>query len=197
MPITVFNPKRARLINQLVKSGIARPYNIDKKPPKQGGIYVVQPAPVEDDKAVLEYLQRIYEDENHALYFDEAYELGPRNRGFRRLLTQGRELNIPMMYCTQRPVNCDLYALSEADYWATFHLRNPDDIDRVRDYSPDYDPSRLGKFQCHWYDVASDQGVDLSPAPSVPAILSLYTGRALRDNSINPIEDASRRRVLL
>ncbi len=197
MPVTIFDFKRAKLIGAVAKAGGARVIDINKKPPKSPGLYVVRPAPVEDDQAVLDYLRHIYENTDHALYFDEAYELGNRNRGFRRLLTQGRELEIPMMYCTQRPVNCDLYSLSEADYWALFHLRNPDDIQRVRDYAPDYNPNNLGKYQCHWYDVASDQGVDLKPAPGVPSILSLFSGRPLTGEQINQNPEAVRRRSML
>lgn len=191
MPITIFDFKRAKLIGAIHKAGAARVIDIARKPPKSPGLYIVRPAPVEDDQAVLDYLRQIYEDTGHALYFDEAYELGNRNRGFRRLLTQGRELEIPMMYCTQRPVNCDLYSLSEADYWAVFHLRNPDDINRVRDYVPDYDPSTLGKYQCHWYDVGSDQGVNLNPAPAVSSILALYTGRPAIGEGINQVQRRS------
>lgn len=197
MPGTIFDFKRAKLIQQLIKAGVAQKISIDRKPPKSPGLYVVQPAPVEDDVAVLDYLRRIYENTGHFLYFDEAYELGKQNRGFRRLLTQGRELEIPMMYCTQRPVNCDLYSLSEADYIAAFHLRNPDDVLRVRAYAPDYTPSSLGKYQCHWYDVGSDEGVNLRPAPSVSSILSIYTGRTQAQPQGTPAEEPSRRRLML
>lgn len=197
MPITVFDPKRSKLVKRLLDAKVMQRISIDKNPPKHPGLYVVQPQPVTDDQAVLDYLQRIYEQERHATYFDEILDLGNRNKGFRRLLTQGRELKIPMMYCTQRPYNCDAYSLSEAEYIAAFKLRNPDDIDRVSKYSPDYSPSELGNYQCHWYDVGSDEGVNLRPAPNVAAIISLYTGRAQAQDPEQPGEEPSRRRLML
>lgn len=197
MPITLFDPKRSKLIRKLIDAKVAQRISIDKRPPKTTGLYVVQPQPVADDQAVLDYLQRVYEQEKHATYFDEILDLGNRNRGFRRLLTQGRELKIPMLYCTQRPYNCDAYSLSEAEYIAAFALRNPDDIDRVSKYSPEYDPSELGKYQCHWYDVGSDEGVNLRPAPSVQSIMSLYTGRSVQPQTQEALEDQSRRRSML
>lgn len=197
MPGTIFDFKRSKLIGQIIKAGAARRISIGSKPPKAPGLYVVQPEPVADDEAVLEYLRRIYENTGHFLYFDEIMDLGKQNRGFRRLLTQGRELEIPMMYCTQRPVNCDLYSLSEADYIAVFHLRNPDDVLRVSKYAPDYVPSELGKYQCHWYDVGSDEGVNLRPAPGVQSILSLYTGRAPVVANETSGEEPTRRRLML
>lgn len=201
MPITIFDFKRAKLIGQLLKTGEAKRISIDRKPPTDPGLYVVQPAPVDDDIAVLDYLKRIYENTGHCLYFDEAYELGPRNRGFRRLLTQGRELNIPMLYCTQRPVNCDRYSLSEADYMAIFKLRIADDRLTIQNMVPDYNPLELGNYECYWYDVASDQGDILAPVPSAKRIIGLYTGETFETGeNINhdvPDQPEERRRVML
>jgi len=171
MPVTIFDFKRAKLLGKLP----AKQIDINKPPPKKPGLYITRPEPVTDDKAVIVYLTKLYENTGHGLYFDEAYELGPRNRGYRRLLTQGRELEIPMIYCTQRPVNCDRYALSEADYMAIFQLRIEDDRKTIENMVPTYTSERLAKYHCHWYCVNSDEGTVLRPCPSQSEIISLYT----------------------
>jgi len=195
MPLTIFDFKRAKFIRRLLDAKVAKKIDINRKPPKEPGIYIVQPEPVADDMAVLDYLKAIYLQESHCLYFDEAYELGIRNRGFRRLLTQGRELEIPMLYCTQRPVNCDRYSLSEADYMAIFKLRIEDDQKLIRNMVPQYDPARLVNYECFWYDVGSDEGVKLRPVPSETEIMRLYTGEVVQapmSTSAEPIEGRSR-----
>lgn len=170
LPTTIFDFKRAKLLGRLG----AKEIDLRKPPPTEPGLYIVRPAPVVDDQAVLDYLGGVYSNTHHGLYFDETLELGTRNRGFRRLLTQGRELDIPMIYCMQRPKWVDVYSLSEADYFMTFDLRNSDDVKYLAKFAPGYDPSKLDGFYSYWYDVGSDRGSVMRPVPGEAQVLSLY-----------------------
>lgn len=171
MPVTIFNSKNDKLINRLP----AKEISLYKKPPTEPGLYMVRPAPDEDDEATQEYFKAVWANTHHGLFIDEVYELGPRNKAFRRLLTQGRALQIPMMYCMQRPVFCDPYALSEADYLSIFHLRIEDDHKKLKNMVPTYNREGLARYQSHWYDVGSDEGAILSPVPSADAIVAEYS----------------------
>lgn len=173
MPITIYNPKRARFVNKLG----AKEVDVNKKPPTKPGLYVISPMPGDDDAAVLQYLKRVYLDGNHGMYFDEVLDLGTRNMGYRRLLTQGRELKIPMIYCMQRPAWVDIYSLSEGDYFMIFDLRNQDDVMKVRKFAPGYNPDQLDRYYSYWYDVGSDQGAIMRPVPSEAETLRLYDPR--------------------
>lgn len=174
MPVTIIDPKRSKMIAQIVDAGAAKRIDMRRKPPENPGLYVISPSPGDDDDDVQVYLRRIYDKGSHGLYVDETLDLGPRNRGFRRLLTQGRELEIPMIYLMQRPAWCDQYSFSEADYFAVFHLSKDDDVKKLQKEIKDYNPKELGKYCCYWYDVGSDEGVKLRPVDRSEAIISMY-----------------------
>lgn len=168
MPVTMIDTKRDALIAQLPATEIS----ISKKPPTDPGLYVVRPAPDRDDRAVEEYLDNLWLQENHGLYIDEGYMLGTRNSAFRRLLTQGRSKHIPMIYLSQRPVYMDRFAFSEADFFAMFHLAHADDVLIARKMVPNYDRDKLERYQAFWYDVGNDEGVILNPVPDAETIVS-------------------------
>lgn len=144
------------------------------KPPTKPGLYVIRPFPGDDDKALVEYLLRVWSQQNHGIYCDECLDLGPRNRGFRRLLSQGREKNIPMIYCTQRPSWVDMYSFSEATYISAFSLTMPKDIAKIDEFAPGYSNIRLEPHQSYWYDVPDHKGQVLTPCPPQADILARY-----------------------
>lgn len=196
MPITIFNNKGSKLISKLG----AKKIDISSRPPKRPGLYVVKPQPYVDDAAVIDYLSRVYENQEHALYFDEVLEMGTRNRALRRLVTQGRELEIPMIYCSQRPAWIDKYLISEADFRVVFKLATKTDVKTITDDVPLYNSRALARFHCYWYDVGEDQGTVLAPVPSETEIIRSYMseGREQMITHTNP--DGSRetkQRVLL
>lgn len=197
MPVTIFNPKNTRLVNSLG----AKEWSVQKPPPVEPGLYVVRPFPEEDTDAVTEYLLRVWEQENHGLYFDEILDLGTRNKGFRRLLSQGREKHIPMIYCTQRPAWIDQYAFSEADFFAVFDLSKDDDIKRAKKDVPGYDETKLDRYEPYWYDVIDKRGTILNPCPSEAQILKLYENLKPKDDMTNEYVDdqarSSRRKAFL
>lgn len=170
MPVTIFDFKRDGLIAQLP----AKEIDIYKKPPTEPGLYIVRPHPEDDAEAVIVYLNRVWENEYHGLYFDEGYMIGNRNPAFRRLLTQGRSKNVPMIYLSQRPVYMDRFAFSEADYYAAFRLVHSDDVLIMRKMVPAYGKTDLGEYCCYWYSVGQDMGVTLTPVPPAHEIVAKF-----------------------
>jgi hypothetical protein len=179
MPVTIIDPKHSKLIAKLD----AQEIKVTDRPPKEAGLYVIRPFPGDDDAALTEYLLRVWEQEGHGTYYDEILDLGPRNKGFRRLLSQGREKRCPMIYCTQRPSWVDRYAFSEAEYIAVFDLSLEDDRITANKFAPGYRQARLQPHQCYWYVVPDNRGVVLRPCPSEGVILARYYPEYVNDNT--------------
>lgn len=169
MPLTIFNTKNDVLLNQIN----AREIGIDEKPPKRPGVYMVRPEPDTDDEDLEQYLRRVWKNEDHALYFDEGYMIGPRNPAFRLLLTQGRAKRIPMVYLSQRPVNMDRFAFSEARYFGIFHLVDGRDIKTVQEFVSVPVARKLSRFHFVWYDVNQDAGAIMRPVPKTAEVVAL------------------------
>jgi len=182
LPVTIIDFKHARLIRELQ----AQELKVTDKPPTQPGLYVIRPFPGDDDKALIEYLLRVWAQENHGIYCDETLDLGARNRGFRRLLSQGREKNIPMIYCTQRPSWVDMYSFSECDYVCAFQLTLKTDEQRIEQFAPGYMNVRLEQYQSYWYDVADNKGRVLAPCPDQANILARYYPEYVDEELNNP-----------
>ena len=182
MPVTIVDPKHSKLIAKLD----AQELKITAKPPKEPGLYVIRPLPGDDDAALQEYLLRVWEQENHGTYYDEILDLGPRNRAFRRLLSQGREKRCPMIYCTQRPSWVDRYSFSEAEYIGVFDLSLDDDIITANKFAPGYRETDLQPFSCYWYSVQEKRGVILRPCPEEGLILAKYYPEYEDDNPYSP-----------
>jgi hypothetical protein len=198
MPVTIVDPKHSKLIAKLD----AQEIKVTDRPPSTPGLYVIRPFPGDDDAALTEYLLRVWQQENHGTYFDEMLDLGPRNKGFRRLLSQGREKNCPMIYCTQRPRWVDTYAFTEADFVGSFHLVKREDRITVDNFAPGYSQKRLNDYHCYWYSVSEDKGVILNPCPPEGLILARYYPEYVNDNQSEYPEvvahaEGERQKVLL
>lgn len=90
------------------------------------------PAPIDGNWE--QYFQACYEAQDVTVYIDEVYGvLDKGNRAspyFTALYTRGRELNIGVWACTQRPAWMPLFVLSEAEWIFLFRLQL--DADRKR-----------------------------------------------------------------
>jgi hypothetical protein len=170
MPVTIFDYKHDKLIAKLG----AKPIRITDKPPTKPGLYLVQPNPDSDNEAATQYLMRVWAQEEHGIFIDEGYMFGQHNRGFRSLLTQGRSKRVPMIYLSQRPVRMDLFAFSEADYFAVFNLNDKKDRIRVNEYTDLPVNYKLAKHCARWYDVSEDQAVTFSPCPPTGVIVNSF-----------------------
>ena len=154
----------------------AQHISMSDKLPKEAGIYVVHPVPGEEE-IVDEHMTRVWERGDMGVYVDEGYMVGQRSIGFRRLLTQGRSLHIPMIVNSQRPVYMDRFVFSESEFFQIFRLQHTDDVKSAEKFIPFDLESRLPAFYSYYYDVKANKLVVLSPVPDSQAILDTFDTR--------------------
>lgn len=172
-PTILFDWKKDKLIAQLPATKIS----IRSKPPRDPGLYVVQPLPEADEAAVDTFLFKCWQQEDMILYFDEGYMVGKSNKWYNALLTQGRSKLIEIITLSQRPVWLSRFAFSEATYFAIFRLTDADDRKTVGRFVPPElytSKTRLERFQSVWYDVAQGEGLTLAPVPSRTEIIAMF-----------------------
>jgi hypothetical protein len=75
----------------------------------------------------------------------------------RALYQQGRARGVSVINCTQRPHRVPLYVYSEAHTLYSFRLNLKNDIQRIREIDPFYDPERLAKYECFYYNVPDQE----------------------------------------
>lgn len=174
IPYFIVDYKRDKLIGS-----IDRKREIDfNELPKQPGIYHLKPNPVEDDDLIEDWLLRIWRKTNVGLYIDEALELPSRKSGaFRRILTQGRSLHIPAIYSSQRPVDLNRFAFSEASHVSVFNLSDDRDRKKVTEYVPIDVDAALPEYHSYWYTIKSKQKLALLPVQSEDTILERFYTR--------------------
>lgn len=81
------------------------------------------------------FFKWVYDIRNVILYIDEVYAVASEttkpSSWLGAIATRGRQLNIGLWCSTQRPARVPIFLLSEADHFFMFHLKLPNDIERV------------------------------------------------------------------
>lgn len=113
---------------------LERVREIDFELPKHPGLYRLRPTPDEND-AVEAWLWKIWERENIGLMVDEGYMI-PNQGAYRAILTTGRSKRIPVITLSQRPVEIDRFAFSEASHIVVFDLNDERDEKTVNGFTP-------------------------------------------------------------
>jgi hypothetical protein len=174
-PWVIMNSKNDADINAI--DG-AKELSLTAQVPTEPGIYIIRPRPDVDDAALLDFLWRVWEQENVGLFIDEGYMIPKNNTAFRAILTQGRSKHISMIINTQRPVYLDRFAISEADFYQVFHMNDREDRNTIGRFLPDVDlDRRLEQYHSLYYDVARDQLNEFKPAPSMSSIQTNFRTR--------------------
>jgi hypothetical protein len=175
MPWFVLNFKEDELINS-----IPLVVHLDGLTPPEApapGIYVAHPDP-DDYEGMEDFFRWAWLRRDTGIYVDEAYMVakpGWHSKWFRRILTQGRSLRVPVIVCTQQPAWIDSFVFSEADFFQCFSLSIPDHIDRVQKFtSPALDPHKIPDYWSYWYDVKRDALSILRPVPDRAQILASF-----------------------
>lgn len=145
--------------------------------PEKPGLYVVRPIPERDDKAVQEFLWKIWARGSIGVYVDEGYMLGQRNAALNACLTQGRSKHIEMMILSQRPVWMSKFVFSEANFFAIMNLTLEDDRKFVSGYVGGDKINLLPKYHSYWYSADDQAGAVLAPVPSRDALLARFAER--------------------
>jgi len=101
-------------------------------------IYTPNPFEEQDLQTQDDFFAWVYWRYYTRLYIDEAYALIGGTRPSRHLLaclSRGRERGISTVTSVQRPRNFPIVIMSEAEHSYIFTLRNPEDQDRVQQYT--------------------------------------------------------------
>ena len=146
--------------------------------PRKKGLYIVHPRPDEVEE-MEDFMWRIWERGNTGVVVDEGYML-PDKAAFQALLTQGRSKHIPMIVLSQRPVEMNRFAFSEADFYSVFRLNDLRDWKTIEAFAPINPHEVLPRFNSWWYDVANEARFRLMPVPDADSILARIADRAPR-----------------
>jgi len=146
--------------------------DIDSKPPKQAGLYVVRPLPQSSDE-VDDYLWKVWKRGRTGMMFDEGYMVGRFSKPFNAILTQGRSLRLPVITLSQRPSWLSPFLMSEADFHQVFYLQRPSDLKIIREWMPITRELRPD-YTSHYYDVSRNKLTYLKPVPEEDEILNRF-----------------------
>lgn len=147
--------------------------------PKRPGLFIVHPRPKTDDDEMEAFLWKVWAQEDVGLFFDEMYVL-PNKGALQAILTQGRSKHLPAICLSQRPVWVSRMVTSEADFFAIFRLKHPDDrktVDGFVGANVASEVLTLPKYHSLWYDVGEDATFKMLPAPSEDSILDRFEER--------------------
>jgi hypothetical protein len=143
-----------------------RPLRMGQMPGKTG-LYRLPVRPDQDDE-LERWLWKVWERGNIGLFADEV-SLVNSKAAFKAILRQGRSKRIPVIVCTQRPVDCDREVFTEAQYRAFFGLEDARDYQVIRGLFGDRDirdqVTRLKRHWSLWYDVRQRSLTTLQPVP--------------------------------
>lgn len=140
--------------------------------PGKRGLYRMRVRP--GDEAALEaWLWKIWARGNVGILCDEL-SLLPQKDAWKAILRQGRSKRIPIIGCTQRPVDCDRENFSEAQYRVLFGIGDERDLPIIKGLFGGLDVRRahsLPAYWCFWYDRKRKELLTLRPVPS-PSIVA-------------------------
>lgn len=132
--------------------------------PKKKGLYRLDVTP-RDNEALEEWLWRVWDKENIGIFCDEV-SLIPQKEAFKACLRQGRSKRIPIIACTQRPVDCDREVFSEANYVSVFRVKDARDYKIIQQFTGNAAVEKpLPKHWSYWYDAAQNSLQTLRPCP--------------------------------
>lgn len=142
-----------------------RPLKLGDMPGKSG-LYRLPVNPGQDD-ALEEWLWEVWKRGDIGLFVDEV-SLVPRKDAFKAILRQGRSKHIPVISCTQRPVDCDREVFTESQYRVLLGIEDKQrDYPVIRGLFGEQDVrSDLKRFHSYWYDAKQRHLFNLKPVPS-------------------------------
>lgn len=180
MPWIIVDFKRDPIIGQIPR---LEEIDIDGKPPRSRGLYVVRPGPEDvDDGIVTQWFYKVWEAERIGLLIDESYMIKRYDQGLRAILTQGRSKRIPVIMLSQKPSWVSPFIHSESEFKSVFYLQMPEDIERVKEWLPprrDIDPGTLAPHHSYWYCVPTREFASFGPCPNEDAVLDMFDNRVV------------------
>lgn len=132
--------------------------------PGKRGLYRLHVKPGEEDE-LENWLWKIWAKENIGLFCDEV-SLIPQRNAFKAILRQGRSKRIPVISCTQRPVDCDREIFTESQFVSVFRLDDIRDYKIIQGFTRNAPIDRpLQDFHSFWYDKKNFHLTILQPVP--------------------------------
>lgn len=186
-PWLVLNYKRDELLEQL-------PYTAEigttDQIPKHPGLYLVRPeceAGSVDGLLNRAHRRAVMGGGGCGFYIDEGYEVGQHSLAFKRVLTQGRSLELPTITLSQRPVWMLKNVFSEMTFLQVFPLLDYDDRKLITKWLPQETingtpidvnyPERLGEYESLYFDAGRRSAVVLGPMPFGEQVLNMFDRR--------------------
>jgi hypothetical protein len=153
-----------------------RPLALGAMPGKKG-LYRAHIRPGQEEETE-DWLWKIWERGNIGLFCDEVTLL-PQKAAFKAILRQGRSKLIPVIACTQRPVDVDREVFTESQYKAVFALDDVRDYKTVQGFAHGFDVGKaLPPFHCHWVDMRQREHFILKPAPGPDSVAKSLRSKA-------------------
>lgn len=153
-----------------------RPLKLGKLPGKNG-FYRLSIRPDQED-ALEDWLWKVWEHGDIGLFCDES-SLIPQKAAFKAVLRQGRSKRIPVIACTQRPVDCDREIFTESQYVSVFRLDDKRDYKIVQGFTRDAPIEKpLPPFHSYWYDKRQNMLKLLKPVPNSITLASRIKDQA-------------------
>jgi hypothetical protein len=138
--------------------------------PSKTGFYRLHVQPGQEDE-FENWLWKVWERGNIGLFCDE-FSLVPQRAAMKACLRQGRSKLIPIIACTQRPVDCDREIFTEATYVSVFRLDDIRDYKIIKGFTRDATiEAPLRPHWSFWYDKARSRLITLKPCPEPSSIV--------------------------
>jgi hypothetical protein len=132
--------------------------------PGKRGLYRLRIRPDQDDE-LDNWLWKIWAKENVGLFCDEC-SLMPKGAAFKAILRQGRSKRIPVIACSQRPVDVDREVWTESQFVCVFRLDDIRDKKIVQGFSMNIPVEKpLPEYWSYWYDKPKNRLTILQPGP--------------------------------
>lgn len=140
-----------------------RPLKLGSLPGKRG-LYRMHVLPGQEDE-LEEWLWKVWAKGNIGIFCDEVTLL-PQKKAFKSILRQGRSLLIPVIACTQRPVEVDREVFSESQFKAIFRVDDIRDLKTIQGFTFNAQvDNNLPEHWCHWVDAPRRTNFTLKPCP--------------------------------
>lgn len=145
--------------------------------PAKKGLYRMRVDPGAEDELEA-WLWDIWRRENVGIFVDEVGLIDRNSDAMKAILRQGRSKRLPVIACTQRPVDICREFYSESQYKMIFRLDDARDYKTVHNFTAGFDVSAPLKPHCsYWIDTKQRAKWTLNPTPPPKEI-----ARTLREN---------------
>lgn len=140
--------------------------------PGKRGLYMVTVRPDRVDE-LEEWFWKVWRKGNIGLIIDEV-SLVPQRFAFKAILRQGRSKLIPVIACTQRPVDCDREVFTESQYRVLYGIEDDRDWPTIKGLFKGVDARKpLPRYWSYWYDAKQRLSFTLQPVPPPVKVASM------------------------